>query len=92
VLPRALWSGGSGFAAQGSGRALAPRPGALGVALVMPRKTWSGPVLPPPKCPGVAMESCLDSHSALAPVGSSLNGRVRDSWQFAQQSVERRSN
>jgi hypothetical protein len=24
VLPRALWSGGSGFAAQGSGRALAP--------------------------------------------------------------------
>jgi hypothetical protein len=25
----------------------------------MPRKIWSGPVLPPPKFPGVAMESCL---------------------------------
>ena len=36
-----------------------PRPGALGGALVMPRKIWSGPVLPPPKFPGVAMESCL---------------------------------
>jgi hypothetical protein len=35
-----------------------PRPGALVGALVMPRKTWSGPVLPPPKFPGVAMESC----------------------------------
>jgi hypothetical protein len=36
-----------------------PRPGALGGALVMPRKIWSGPVLPPPKFPGVAMKSCL---------------------------------
>jgi hypothetical protein len=36
-----------------------PRPGALGGALVMPRKIWSGPMLPPPKFPGVAMESCL---------------------------------
>jgi hypothetical protein len=35
------------------------RPGALGGALVMPRKIRSGPVLPPPKFPGVAMESCL---------------------------------
>jgi hypothetical protein len=33
--------------------------GALGGALVMPRKPWSGPVLPPPKFPGVDMESCL---------------------------------
>ena len=30
-----------------------PRPGALGGALVMPRKIWSGPALPPPKFPGV---------------------------------------
>ena len=51
---RALRPGGSAFAAGGSGRALA-RPGALGGALVMPRKIWSGPVLPPPKFPGVAM-------------------------------------
>ena len=36
-----------------------PRPGALGGALVMPRKIWSGPALPPPKFPGAAMESCL---------------------------------
>jgi hypothetical protein len=44
-----------------------PRPGALGGALVMPRKPWSGPVLPPPKFPGVRgghhpswnLESCL---------------------------------
>jgi hypothetical protein len=58
-LTRALWSGVLGFAVQGSGCAL-PRPGALGGALVMPRKTWSGPVrLPPPKFPGVAMGSCL---------------------------------
>jgi hypothetical protein len=28
-------------------------------ALIMPRKTWSGPVLPPPKLPGVATKSCL---------------------------------
>jgi hypothetical protein len=51
---RALWPGGSAFAAQGSLWAR-PRPGALGGALVMPmpRKTWSGPVLPPPKSPGV---------------------------------------
>ena len=40
-----------------------PRPGALGGALVMPRKIWSGPVLPPPKFPGVAMESCLAEHA-----------------------------
>jgi hypothetical protein len=25
----------------------------------MPRKIWSGPVLPPPKFPGVATKSCL---------------------------------
>jgi hypothetical protein len=36
-----------------------PRLCALGGALVMPRKIWPGPVLPPPKFPGVAMESCL---------------------------------
>jgi hypothetical protein len=36
-----------------------PRPGALGGVPVIPRKTWSGPVRPPPKFPGVAMESCL---------------------------------
>jgi hypothetical protein len=58
VLPRALWSGGSGFAAQ-RGLWARSRPGALGGALVMPRKIWPGPVLPPPKFPGVAMESCL---------------------------------
>jgi hypothetical protein len=41
-----------------------PRPGALGGSLVMPREIWSGPVLPvlpPPKFPGVAMGSCLNS-------------------------------
>jgi hypothetical protein len=54
---RALWPGGSAFAAQGSG--CPPRPGALGGVPVIPRKIWSGPVLPPPKFPGVAMESCL---------------------------------
>jgi hypothetical protein len=46
-----------------------PRPGALGGALVttvvMPRKIWSGPVLPPPKFPGVAMESCLQAQALL---------------------------
>jgi hypothetical protein len=49
-----------------------PRPGALGGALVMPRKIWSGPVLPPPKFPGVAMESCLfiGHYAALPPVRS----------------------
>jgi hypothetical protein len=30
----------------------------------MPRKIWSGPMLPPPKFPGVAMESCLSSESS----------------------------
>jgi hypothetical protein len=56
----ALRSGGPAFAARGSGRA--PRPGAVGGwrgAPVALRKTWSGPVLPPPKFPGVAMGSCL---------------------------------
>jgi hypothetical protein len=49
-----------------------PRPGALGGALVnndvMPRKIWSGPVrpvLPPPKFPGVAMESCLMPNNVI---------------------------
>jgi hypothetical protein len=55
----------SGFGAWGFGVCrpglwARPRPGALGGALVMPRKTWSRPVLPPPKFPGVAMESCLN--------------------------------
>jgi hypothetical protein len=45
---RALWPGGSAFATQGSERALAPVH-LLGGALVMPRKIWSGPVIPPPK-------------------------------------------
>jgi hypothetical protein len=36
-----------------------PRPGALGGVPVISRKIWSGPVRPPPKFPGVAMESCL---------------------------------
>ena len=54
---RALWPGGFGF--RRTGLWARPRPGALGGALVMPRKIWSGPVLPPPKFPGVAMESCL---------------------------------
>ena len=48
-----------GFGFRRTGLWARPRPGALGGALVMPRKTWSGPVLPPPKFPGVAMESCL---------------------------------
>jgi hypothetical protein len=43
-----------------------PCPGALGGALVMPRKIWSGPVLPPPKFPGVAMESCLYCNSSAS--------------------------
>jgi hypothetical protein len=50
--PGARWwggaGGGSGFAAQGSGRAPSPRctcSQLVGGALVMPRKTWSGPVL-----------------------------------------------
>jgi hypothetical protein len=59
VLTRALWPGGSDFAAKGSGRP--PCPGALGIsAPVIPRKIWHGPVLPPPKFPGVLMESCLE--------------------------------
>jgi hypothetical protein len=53
-LPRALWSGGSGFAAQGSGRAIAPVHLAAPSLCPEKRKTWSGPVLPPPKFPGVA--------------------------------------
>ena len=48
-----------GFGFRRTGLWARPRPGALGGALVMPRKIWSGPVLPPPKFPGAAMESCL---------------------------------
>jgi hypothetical protein len=48
-----------GFGFRRTGLWARPRPGALGGALVMPKKTWFGPVLPPPKFPGVAMESCL---------------------------------
>jgi hypothetical protein len=59
VLPRALWSGGSGFAAQPGGLRARPRSGAIGGALVMPRKSWPGPLLPPPKFPGVAMDGIL---------------------------------
>jgi hypothetical protein len=43
---RALWPGGSAFAAQGSGLWAPPRPGALGGVPVIPRKIiWSGPML-----------------------------------------------
>jgi hypothetical protein len=42
---RALWSGGSGFAAQGSGRALPPVH--LVAPSLCPEKIWPGPVLPP---------------------------------------------
>jgi hypothetical protein len=38
-----------GFGFRRTGPRARPRPGALGGALVMPRKIWSGPVLPPPK-------------------------------------------
>jgi hypothetical protein len=62
---RALWPGGSDFATQGSGRALAPVH-LVAPSCVMPRKIWSGPVLPPPKFPGVAMESM---ESCLLAVG-----------------------
>jgi hypothetical protein len=52
-----------GFGFRRTGLWAHPRPGALGGALVvvMPRKNWSGPVLPPPppKFPGVAMGSSL---------------------------------
>jgi hypothetical protein len=58
VLPRALWSRG-GSEVRRTALWARPHPGALDGALVMPRKPWSGPVLPPPKFPGVAMESCL---------------------------------
>jgi hypothetical protein len=51
-----------GFGVLRTGPWARPRPGALGGPLVMPRKPWSGPVLPPPKFPGVmAMESILPS-------------------------------
>jgi hypothetical protein len=42
VLPRASWPGGSGFAAQGPGRALAPVDLVAPGALVLPRKTGPG--------------------------------------------------
>jgi hypothetical protein len=48
-----------GFGFRRTGLWAHPRPGALGGALVMPGKSCSGSVLPPPKFPGVAMESCL---------------------------------
>jgi hypothetical protein len=56
---RALCFVAWGFGFRRTGLWARPRPGALGGALVMPRKIWSGPVLPPPKFLGVAMESCL---------------------------------
>jgi hypothetical protein len=59
----AVW----GFGFRRTGPWARPRPGALGDALVMPRKIWSGPVLPPPKFPGVVMGSCLPA--ARADVG-----------------------
>jgi hypothetical protein len=49
-----------------------PRPGALGGALAMLRKIWSGPMLHPPKFPGVAMESSL---SLAPPPGHPAAGR-----------------
>jgi hypothetical protein len=50
-----------------------PRPAparlALGDAPDIPRKTWSGPVLPPPKFPGVAMGSCSELRERMSNVG-----------------------
>jgi hypothetical protein len=50
VLPRALWSGGSGFAAQGSGRALAPVH--LVAPSLCPEKTGPGLCFLPRNFPG----------------------------------------
>jgi hypothetical protein len=59
-----------------------PRPGARpGGALVMPRKIWSGPVLPPPKFPGVAMESCLPM---AFPMGTALGPAPAGRWGWAR--------
>jgi hypothetical protein len=56
-----------GFGFRRTGPWARSRPGALGGALAMPRKIRSGPVLPPPKFPGVAMESCLRKAAIKAP-------------------------
>jgi hypothetical protein len=53
LASRALWPGGSAFAAQGSGRPPAPA-------------RLAAPPLPP-KFPGVAMESCLYRESEIMP-------------------------
>jgi hypothetical protein len=82
VLPRGLWSEGFGF--RRTGLWARPRPGALGGALVMPRKIWPGPVfdlqVPPPKFPGVAMGSCLPRAGNRAFLLLERTWHVMDWW------------
>jgi hypothetical protein len=70
---RALWPRGSAFAARASMGAPSPR-----CTWWRPRyaqKIWSGPVLPPPKFPGVAMESCLAQYTCVLGSGKDEDER-----------------
>jgi hypothetical protein len=75
VLPRALWSGGPGFAAQGSGRALVPVRRLVAPSLC---PETPGPGLCPPP------EIYRGGHGIL-PIGKTLRKKLRDGGECEEQ-------